>query len=98
MTNFDRMNRIIINIDSNISLSYLFSIQKSLDSFERCEDLNQLNWELRQKLLEDGEFYIVQTKLKGIHYLRTTLMNPYTTSNELDDLINKIKSIAKTMN
>ena len=62
------------------------------------EDLNQLNWELRQRLLEDGEFYIVQTKLKGIHYLRTTLMNPYTTSSELDDLINKIKSIAKTMN
>lgn len=53
-------------------------------------DLNKLNAAIRKKVLEDGEFYIVQTKLKGIHYLRTTLMNPFTTLEDLSNLLNHI--------
>jgi len=56
------------------------------------ESLNALNIKIRQFLLEDGEFYIVQTKLKGIHYLRITVMNPFTTEQHFKALINKIKA------
>ncbi|WP_300020820.1 aminotransferase class V-fold PLP-dependent enzyme [uncultured Maribacter sp.] len=56
------------------------------------ESLNILNEKIRQFLLEDGEFYIVQTKLKGLHYLRITIMNPFTTEQHLKDLIAKIKA------
>jgi len=55
------------------------------------ENLNELNVKIRQALLEDGEFYIVQTKLKGIHYLRITVMNPFTNTEHLKHLLNKIK-------
>ncbi|UII77996.1 aminotransferase class I/II-fold pyridoxal phosphate-dependent enzyme [Flagellimonas sp. HMM57] len=55
------------------------------------EELNHLNQSIRKELLEDGEFYLVQTKLNGIHYLRTTLMNPFTTLDHLNLLLKKIK-------
>lgn len=57
-------------------------------------ELNALNASIRQHLLEDCEYYIVQTKLRGIHYLRTTIMNPFTSKKDLNGLLKKIKSIA----
>lgn len=65
-----------------------------LKAFRTKEQLNILNASVRQKLLEDGEFYLVQTKLRDIHYLRTTLMNPFTTIAHLKTLLQKIKTIA----
>ena len=58
-------------------------------------ELNIINEKIRQQLLEEGEYYIVQTKLRGVHYLRTTIMNPFTTKKALKDLLDKIKSIAR---
>ena len=57
--------------------------------------LNEINLQIRQELLEDGEFYIVQTKLRGIQYLRTTIMNPFTTAKHLISLLEKIKTFAQ---
>lgn len=59
--------------------------------------LNQTNLKIRRALLEDGEFYIVQTKLRGIHYLRCTIMNPFTTETHLKALLEKIKEIVKAL-
>ncbi|MEO0570074.1 MAG: aminotransferase class I/II-fold pyridoxal phosphate-dependent enzyme [Bacteroidota bacterium] len=59
-------------------------------------ELNLKNAKIRQVLLEDGEYYIVQTRLRGIHYLRTTLMNAFTTEDHLIKLLGKIKSVATT--
>ncbi|MGX1929261.1 pyridoxal phosphate-dependent decarboxylase family protein [Flagellimonas sp. 2504JD4-2] len=61
------------------------------------EESNVLNQSIRQHLLEDGEFYLVQTKLNGIHYLRTTLMNPFTTVEHLKSLLGKIKIAAEKL-
>jgi len=65
-----------------------------LDNSLNNSELNQLNKNIRQQLLEEGEFYIVQTKLRGIQYLRTTIMNPFTTAEHLNALLQKVKKIA----
>lgn len=62
------------------------------------EKLNQLNSNIRQELLEDGEFYIVQTTLRGIHYFRISLMNPFSTIAHLKELLLKIKTLAHKFN
>ncbi|NKI32690.1 pyridoxal phosphate-dependent decarboxylase family protein [Croceivirga thetidis] len=61
------------------------------------EELNDLNARIRQLLLEDGEFYLVQTKLRGVLYLRTTLMNAFTTKSHLSDLLEKIVAVKTTV-
>ncbi len=66
-------------------------VKGSLDT----EALNNLNAKVRQHLLEDGKFYIVQTKLRGVHYLRVTVMNPFTTSQHLRMLLKKIRTYAE---
>jgi len=57
-------------------------IDNSLD----LSNLNRLNTHIRQQLLEDGEFYIVQTILDGVRYLRCTIMN-----------LSKIRSIKENL-
>ncbi len=56
--------------------------------------LNTINKTVRQHLLEDGEFYIVQTILNNVFYLRTTIMNPFTTENHFKTLLNTIENKA----
>ena len=45
------------------------------------------NAQIRQQLLAEGRFYIVQTTLRGSLYLRVSLMNPLTTDEQLTALL-----------
>lgn len=58
------------------------------------ENLNEFNRQIRQLLLEDGRFYIVQTVLNGELYLRVSLMNPLSTLSVLKELLEEIEKIA----
>ncbi|MGB5379105.1 pyridoxal phosphate-dependent decarboxylase family protein [Muriicola sp.] len=55
------------------------------------EILDKINQKIRAELLEEGTFYIVQTKIRGVHFLRTTIMNPFTTPAALGELLTLIK-------
>lgn len=89
----------LIKKESNFELatrpmSNIVCFRYYLPSLEIAEQ-NNLNAKIRQHLLEDGEFYIVQTKLKGKHYLRITIMNPFTTLQHLESLLKKIKLLVE---
>ena len=56
-----------------------------------AEFLNQLNTRLRRRMLEKGDFYLVQTTLRGEVYLRVSLMNPLTTWQTLEELIEALR-------
>ena len=60
-------------------------------------ELNKINLSLRKLLLEDGEYYIVQTVLRGQNYLRMTIMNPFTSTAMLEALLIKLKHLAKSL-
>lgn len=61
------------------------------------EKTNQLNANIRKTLIEKEAFYIVQTSLDGKVYLRTTLMNPFTTVEVFTDLLEEVSSIANVV-
>lgn len=52
--------------------------------------IDALNTQIRQRLLEEGRFYVVQTTLRGRVYLRVSLMNPLTTEAQLEELLSKL--------
>jgi len=51
---------------------------------------NELQRKIRAAVVSAGEFYIVQTVLKGEVWLRTALMNPFTSESDLRALIEVI--------
>ena len=59
-----------------------------------CDDLDALNRRLRDQLLRSGEFYIVQTQLCGETWLRITIMNPATTTSDLEQLLERLRELA----
>jgi L-2,4-diaminobutyrate decarboxylase len=61
------------------------------------EDINLLNAKIRHQLLEEGNFYIVQTQLNGQLYLRVTLMNPLTTRKDGEDLLQRVEAIGNNL-
>jgi L-2,4-diaminobutyrate decarboxylase len=60
---------------------------------KKSADLSRLNTLIRQKLLEKGNFYIVQTAIKSNIFLRVSLMNPFTTEGDIIALLDEIEKI-----
>lgn len=60
---------------------------------EGAEDAAQER--IRRRVIEDGAFYVVKTRLRGRTYLRTTIVNPRTTRADLERLLATIARIAQ---
>ncbi len=56
-------------------------------------DLDGLQARIRQDLLDQGAFYVVQTRLPAGLHLRCTLMNPQTTRDDLQALMDRIREL-----
>jgi L-2,4-diaminobutyrate decarboxylase len=65
---------------------------KALESAAEKLDAHQL--QLRQKVVASGKYFLVHTVLRNRVYLRTTLMNPRTTVEDLTGLIQAIREIS----
>lgn len=63
-------------------------------SLGEANALNSVNAAIRQQLLANGRFYVVQTTLNEQVYLRVSLMNALTTETDLRELIEEIREIA----
>ena len=85
----------LIKNNSNFELAYEPQCNIVCFRFTNAKgDLTSFNRNIRQLLLEDGRFYIVQTVLNGDLYLRVSLMNPTSTINELKELLQEIETKA----
>jgi L-2,4-diaminobutyrate decarboxylase len=59
-----------------------------------ASELDALQSRLREQLITHGDFYLVQTTLpKGV-YLRTTLIHPLTSDEDLNALMNAVRQAA----
>ncbi len=59
-------------------------------------DLDALQQRVRHRLLADGAFYLVQTRLPAGVFLRTTLINPLTGDDDLAALLEAIRAAEKS--
>jgi L-2,4-diaminobutyrate decarboxylase len=46
-------------------------------------------------LIREGHFYIVQTTLDGMVALRTTIINPLTTEQDLWELLTAVRDVGR---
>ena len=58
------------------------------------EKTNNINSQIREAVLKEGRFYIVQTVVQGKRFLRTTLSNPITQLEDFELLVQEIQSLA----
>ena len=63
----------------------------------RPEVLGRFQFELRRRIVESGQFYIVSTKLDGLGALRVTIINPLTTPEHLDQLLDALREMGRTL-
>jgi L-2,4-diaminobutyrate decarboxylase len=56
-----------------------------------AERIGAFQLELRRRLIESGEFYIVPSKHQGVGALRVTIINPLTTPDHLDQLMDALR-------
>lgn len=57
--------------------------------------LDAHNRRLRQRIVEDGRFYVVGTELPGGYFLRSTIMNPLIEEGDLDALLTHIRELCR---
>lgn len=60
------------------------------------DELNLMNAQIRKKIIESGKFYIVQTLIDNKVYLRSAIMNPFTTHNDMEALLDEIRISGKS--
>jgi L-2,4-diaminobutyrate decarboxylase len=62
---------------------------------EGATDLDALQAALRRRLIEDGSFYLVQTRLPAGVFLRITIINPLTSDADLDAMVYRLREAAQ---
>lgn len=58
--------------------------------------LDMLNAGIRRKIIESGRFYIVQTQIDNKTYLRSTIMNPFTSKKDMEELLDEIRGYGRS--
>jgi glutamate/tyrosine decarboxylase-like PLP-dependent enzyme len=59
--------------------------------------LNRINSLIRDRIIKEGSFFIVQTELEGRIWLRVTIINPIISENDLRELIQRVIEIGRDM-
>jgi L-2,4-diaminobutyrate decarboxylase len=68
---------------------------KYLSAYSNQAQANKHQSGIRQHIIQSGTFHITQVDLHGVTWLRTTLMNPYTTEQDLDELLARVAFVAQ---
>lgn len=77
-------------VSSNADLELATQPDSNIVCFRIRNATNEQNSAIRQKILEDGKFYIVQTNLNGEVFLRVSIMNPDTKIEDLEQLLEEV--------
>lgn len=56
------------------------------------EEVNGLNQMIRAQIIQETDFYVVQTKLRGLVWLRCTFTNPMTSDEHVGKMLQEVKT------
>lgn len=87
MIRSDKNLQIAVEPESNI-VCFRFAPDRVDDNI-----LNNINAEIRSRIVKEGSFYIVQAELSGKIWLRLTIINPVTSKNDLNDLLKRVLDV-----
>jgi L-2,4-diaminobutyrate decarboxylase len=90
---FDIAKEFAGEIKRTASLELLTEPQCNIICFRKTQegaDLDELNREIKGKILSKGDFIVSSTVVQERFYLRVTIMNPLTTKETLASLIKAI--------
>jgi L-2,4-diaminobutyrate decarboxylase len=59
--------------------------------------LNGINSAIRDQIIKEGSFYIVQVELEGKIWIRLTIINPVTSIDDLKSLLKRVLAIGKEL-
>ena len=82
---------LVVRPQSNI-VCFRYVPEASSLSHER---LNAMQRTIRQSMVDSGSFYLVQVNLRDSVYLRTTLVNPLTTKQDLLALLDRVREAGR---
>ncbi len=68
-----------------------------LHDYSTQAQTNKHQSDIRQHIIESGAFHITQVDLHGVTWLRTTLMNPFTREQDLDELLGGVASASQAV-
>jgi L-2,4-diaminobutyrate decarboxylase len=59
--------------------------------------ISDFQLQLRRAVIQSGKFYLVHCVIDGVAALRTTLINPLTTADDLDQLLDTLRQFGSTL-
>ena len=68
-----------------------------IDPIAAAQWLDGLNAQIRERAAREGKYYLVQTRLQGQLWLRTTLSNAMTTLEDLRSLLDYLDQMATSV-
>lgn len=88
-------------ISNNTNFTLLLEPESNILNFrftpKTKKDLNLLNEKIQNRLVKEGNFYIVSVVLGETRYLRCSVMNPFTTEAVFEQLLEEIISIGNQL-
>jgi len=88
-------------VRSDIRLQLAMNPESNIVCFRYAPDgydefvLNKINAAIRDIIIKEGSFYIVQVELAGKIWLRLTIINPITSGSDLNDLLKRVLEIGE---
>lgn len=68
-----------------------------LHAYSNQAQANKHQNDIRQHIIQSGAFHFTQVDLHGVTWLRTTLMNPFTTEQDLEELLARVALAAQAV-
>lgn len=87
----------LVDSDGDFELAYQPQSNIVCFRYKFEQEGTAANREILQRLIADGKFYIVSTSINREFYLRTSIMNPFTTIQNLQLLLNSIRALAHSL-